>query len=466
MGATLPPVVAIVGRPNVGKSTLFNVLTGTRDALVADIPGLTRDRQYGRTTLDGRPIILVDTGGLTDSAEGLDPLIARQARQAIAEADVVLLVVDARAGLSAADEVLAGALRTAGKPLRVVANKAEGLQPDVAAGEFHALGLGPPWPVSAAHRQGLGALLSEVAAVLGPPDAPPAEADTGTRIAVLGRPNVGKSTLVNRMVGAERVLAFVAPGTTRDSIRVPFARDGRPYTLVDTAGIRRRSRVAETVEKFSVIKALQAITEVDVAVLVIDAREGVTDQDVHLLGLVLEAGRAVVIAANKWDGLAPAQKDRMRAELERRLAFVDYARVHRISALHGTGVGELFRSVDRAAAAADASLPTPALTRHLQAAIAAHPPPLVRGRRIKLRYAHQGGSNPPVIVVHGNQTEALPESYRRYLVHSFRKAFDLQGTPVRLELKGGENPYAGRRNVLTPRQLASRKRLLRHAKRR
>ena len=305
-----------------------------------------------------------------------------------------------------------------------------------------------------------------MSALLGPGGAPPAEADTGTRIAVVGRPNVGKSTLVNRMVGAERVLAFDAPGTTRDSIRVPFARDGRPYTLVDTAGIRRRSRVAETVEKFSVIKALQAITEVDVAVLVIDAREGVTDQDVHLLGLVLEAGRAVVIAANKWDGLAPAQKDRVRAELERRLAFVDYARVHRISALHGTGVGELFRSVDRAAAAADASLPTPALTRHLQAAIAAHPPPLVRGRRIKLRYAHQGGSNPPVIVVHGNQTEALPESYRRYLVHSFRKAFDLQGTPVRLELKGGENPYAGRRNVLTPRQLASRKRLLRHAKRR
>jgi GTP-binding protein len=449
----------------VGKSTLFNALTGTRDALVADVPGLTRDRLYGRARAGGRPLILVDTGGLTDAPDGLDPLVARQARQAIDEADVILFLTDARAGPTPADETLATGLRATGKPVVLAANKGEGLQRELVAGELYALGLGEPAVISAAHRQGLGGLLERVAAHLPPaPEAGAAPEAPGTRIAVVGRPNVGKSTLVNRMVGAERVLAWDEPGTTRDSVPVPFARDGRPYVLVDTAGVRRRGRVSETVEKFSVIKALQAIEAADVAILLVDAREGVTDQDLHLLGHVVEAGRAVVVAANKWDGLPGDRRERVRGELARRLAFVDYARVHRISALHGTGVGELFRSVDEAAAAASASLPTPALTRCLREAVAAHPPPLVRGRRIKLRYAHQGGSGPPVIVVHGTQAESLPDGYRRYLVRAFREAFELRGTPLRVELKSGENPYAGRRNMLTERQRRRRKRLLRHAK--
>ncbi len=458
------PVVAIVGRPNVGKSTLFNRLTGRRDALVADEPGLTRDRQYASARLAGRTFIAVDTGGLTDGASGIDPLIAAQAGQALGEAHAVLFLVDGREGLNAADEAVAVRLRRLGRPVHLVVNKTEGLAPAEAAAEFHALGLGAPWAISSAHGRGVRALME---AVLAPwpetPEAPPGD-EEGVRIAVVGRPNVGKSTLVNRMVGAERVLAYDQPGTTRDSIQVPFRRDGRPYVLVDTAGVRRRSRVGEGIEKFSVIKILQAIEAAHVAVLLVDAREGVTDQDAHLLGHVLDAGRALVIAANKWDGLDPGQRDKTRRDLERRFAFVDFASVHLISALHGTGVGHLFEAVDRAHAAATAKLSTPVLTRLLQEAVSAHPPPLVQGRRIKLRYAHQGGSNPPVVVVHGNQTAALPESYRRYLVRHFRQALDLEGTPVRVELRTGENPYRGRRNTLTPRQQRRRKRLLRHAR--
>lgn len=456
------PVLAIVGRPNVGKSTLFNRITGRRDALVADEPGLTRDRQYGTARVAGRSVIVVDTGGITDNATGIDSLILRQAEQALSEADAVLFLVDGRAGLNADDEAVAERLRRLGRAIFLVVNKTEGFPEATATADFHRLGLGRPWAISSAHGHGVQALLEAVLAPWppGPNASPPTAA--GVRIAVVGRPNVGKSTLVNRMVGEERVLAYDQPGTTRDSIQVPFVRAGRSYVLIDTAGVRRRARVGEGVEKFSVIKALQAIEAAHVAVLVVDAREGVTDQDAHLLGHVLDAGRALVIAANKWDGLDPGQRDKARRDLERKFAFVDFASVHLTSALHGTGVGHLFTAVNQAHEAATRKLSTPALTRHLQEALAAHPPPLVRGRRIKLRYAHQGGSNPPVVVIHGNQTGDVPASYRRYLVRYFREAFHLQGTPVRIEFKTGENPYQDRRNTLTPRQQRRRKRLLRH----
>ena len=468
MRETRVPVVAIVGRPNVGKSTLFNRLTRSRQALVADESGLTRDRQYGRARIGSRTWLVVDTGGLTESDEGLDPLVTRQALQAVEEADLVLLLVDARAGLTPADETIVERLRPYGKPTLVVVNKAEGLDPEVTVAEFHRLGLGSPLAISAVHGDGTNALVEEVEAVLpaSPGEETTPDQNEGVRIAVVGRPNVGKSTLVNRMVGEERVLTYDAPGTTRDSVHVPFQRDGRPYVLIDTAGVRRRARVAERIEKFSIIKTLQAIEAADVVALLLDAQAGVAEQDVHILGHVLEAGRALVLAVNKWDGLAPDERSRVRSELERRLAFIDFAPVHFISALHGSGVGELFAAIDRASASAHRKMPTPLLTRLLQEAVAAHAPPLVRGRRIKLRYAHQGGQSPPVIVIHGNQTEELPESYRRYLVRRFREGLRLEGTPVRIELRTGANPYSERRNELTPRQVRHRRRLIRHVKKR
>jgi len=461
------PVLALVGRPNVGKSTLFNVLTGTRDALVADEPGLTRDRQYGRGRLGQQPYLVVDTGGLTDEAEGIGPLVARQAMQALEEADAALFLVDGRSGLTAADEAIADRLRQTGKPVVLVVNKTEGLEPATATADFHRLGLGEPRPISAAHRRGVQALMEHaLRAIPTSPLEPAPPANAGIRIAILGRPNVGKSTLVNRMVGEERVLAYDRPGTTRDSIFVPFERDGRAYTLIDTAGVRRRARISGTIEKFSVIKTLQAIEAAHVAVLVVDAREGVTDQDAHLLGHAIDAGRALVIAANKWDGLDADRRQRVKAELERRFAFIDFVRIHFISALHGSGVGNLFAAVEQAWTSASSKLGTATLTRILEQAVHHHPPPLVRGRRIKLRYAHQGGQAPPVIVVHGNQTEAVPNTYRRYLARSFRRALALEGTPLRLEFRTGENPYQGRKNPLTPRQRKSRQRLMRHVKKR
>jgi len=461
------PVLVLVGRPNVGKSTLFNVLTGTRDALVADEPGLTRDRQYGRGRLGQRPYLVVDTGGLTDDAEGIGPLIARQAMQALEEADAALFLVDARSSLTAADEAIAARLRRTGKPVVLVVNKTDGLEPAAATAEFHRLGLGEPWPISAAHRRGVQALMEHALRAI-PPSSPKPSllADEGIRIAVLGRPNVGKSTLVNRMVGEERVLAYDRPGTTRDSIFVPFERDGQSYTLIDTAGVRRRARISGTIEKFSVIKTLQAIEAAHVAVLLVDAHEGVTDQDAHLLGHALDAGRALVIAANKWDGLDAEQRQRVKSELERHFAFIDFARIHFISALHGSGVGNLFAAVQQAWTSATSKLATATLTRILEQAVHRHAPPLVRGRRIKLRYAHQGGQAPPVIVVHGNQTEAVPNAYRRYLARSFRRALALEGTPLRVEFRTGENPYQGRKNPLTPRQRKHRQRLMRHVKKR
>ncbi len=459
------PVIALVGRPNVGKSTLFNRLTRSRDALVADQPGLTRDRKYGIGRLGDRPYLVVDTGGISGEADGVEALMDRQVRLAIEEADHILFLVDAREGLTGGDEQIAAELRRTGKPVTLVVNKSESLDRELAAAEFHALGLGEPVPVSAAHGRGVKPLVNEVLETLPPAEEAPEE-EKGVQIAVVGRPNVGKSTLINRLLGEERLVAYDQPGTTRDSVQVPFEHQGKRYTLIDTAGVRRRARVSEAIEKFSVIKALQAMEQANVVLLVLDAHEGVTEQDANLAGHVLESGRALVVVVNKWDGLDPDQRERVKAELERRLPFLSFAEVRFVSALHGTGVGHLMEAVDRAWRAATADLKTAELTRVLEQAVQEHQPPLVRGRRIKLRYAHQGGRNPPVIVIHGNQTESVPAAYRRYLVNRFREAFDLWGTPVRIEFRTAENPYKGRRNKLTPRQRQKRRRLMKHVKRR
>ncbi|MEL7535701.1 MAG: ribosome biogenesis GTPase Der [Pseudomonadota bacterium] len=454
------PVVAIVGRPNVGKSTLFNRLTRTRDALVADYPGLTRDRQYGFGRVGPVPYLVVDTGGLSGDAEGVDALMAAQVERAIDEADVALFIVDARDGLSSSDTDIAAWLRRRGIAVRLVVNKAEGLDADLVGSEFYALGVGEPAVVSAAHGDRVAALMEAVLTPFEAATEPTEQTSAGITICVAGRPNVGKSTLINRIVGEERVVAFDQPGTTRDSITVPFERDGEPYTLIDTAGVRRRSRVSEAIEKFSIVKALQAIDRADVVISVLDAQEGITEQDVSLLGLVVERGRALVVAINKWDGLDNEQRRAVRDAIDRRMPFLDFARKHYISALHGSGVGDLFGDVRRAYRAATVDLPASKLTGALEAALEAHPPPLVRRRRIRLRYAHQGGRNPPVIVIHGSQTDRIPDSYRRYLINYFRKVFRLSGTPIRLKFRTGENPFAGRRNTLTPRQQRKRDRLM------
>lgn len=447
-------VVALVGRPNVGKSTLFNRLTGTRDALVVDVPGVTRDRIYGSCTVSGHPWLVVDTGGLSGNSGEIDQLVASQARQAIEEADLVLLLVDARSGLTAGDEQVGTLLRRLGKPVLVAVNKSEGLPAELAAAEFYSLGLGDPVVISAAHGQGIQTLLAEISAMA--PGAPSDQAgerlepDGGAtlRLAVVGRPNVGKSTFINRLLGEERVLTSDLPGTTRDAIHVPFERDGQRYLLVDTAGVRRRSRVHEVVERFSVIKTLRAIEAAHVVVLMLDARQGIAEQDASLLGFVAERGRGLVIAVNKWDGLERNQREQVRVDLARRLSFLDYVRFHFISALHGSGIIDVLDSVQEAFQAAWRDLPTPELTRVLQDAVSEHQPPLVGGFRVKLRYAHQGGRNPPLIVVHGNRVAKLPLAYQRFLTNRFRQAFGLRGTPVRVEFRSGDNPYrpqAGKR---------------------
>lgn len=461
----MKPVIALVGRPNVGKSTLFNCLTESRDALVADVPGLTRDRKYGDGRLGGSVYIVVDTGGLTGEADALDGLMARQAQQAIDESDAVLFLVDGRAGLSAADETIATHLRRCGKPVHLVVNKTDGLDENTAVGDFFRLGLGQPLAIAASHGRGVANMIQHVLEGFDAAEPEIESADTNNiRIALIGRPNVGKSTLINRLIGEERVVAFDQPGTTRDSIFIPFERDEQRYTLIDTAGIRRRGKVNDTVEKFSIIKALQAIMEANVVFVLIDAREGVTDQDLSLLGEVLQQGRALVLAVNKWDGLETDQRDKIKADIERRLGFIDFAEIHFISALHGSGVGNLLDAAERAYDSAMRNLPTPRLTKLLEEAVIMHQPPLVRGRRIKLRYAHQGGKNPPIIVVHGNQIDRLPEDYKRFLTHFFHKKLKLNGSPLRIQLKAGKNPYEGRRNTLTPRQEYRRKRLIRHVK--
>ncbi|KAA0013099.1 ribosome biogenesis GTPase Der [Billgrantia pellis] len=439
----MTPVIALVGRPNVGKSTLFNRLTRSRDALVADFPGLTRDRKYGNGALGGKAYTVIDTGGISGDEEGIDAAMAEQSLVAIDEADIVLFLVDARAGLHVADEAIANHLRVNQKKTWLVVNKTDGLEEHSAMADFWSLGLGDPLPIAAAHGRNVTALIEEVLAPFPERDLS-VPADTGTkgiRIGVIGRPNVGKSTLVNRLLGEERVVVFDEAGTTRDAIEIPFERRGKPYVLVDTAGVRRRKNVREIAEKFSIIKTLEAIKECHVAVMVLDARSGLVEQDLHLLDYVLTTGRALVMAVNKWDGLEQDAKEKMRAEIKRRLGFADYAELHFISALHGTGVGDLYPSIERAFASANSHWSTNRLTTLLQDAVSQHPPPLVHGRRIKLRMAHQGGSNPPIIVVHGNQTEALPEAYKRYLTNTFRKVLKVRGTPIRFEFRSGKNPY-------------------------
>ncbi len=461
------PVVAIIGRPNVGKSTLFNALSGSRAALVADRPGMTRDRHYRTARLGARRVVLIDTGGLDDDPDPVGRLIGEQSLRAVEEADLVVLLLDAREGLMPGDSDIAALLRRRGRPALAVVNKIDGVEPISASAPFHALGLGEPLAVSAAQRRGLTALTRALLARL-PAAGPGEEVDERARrirVAIVGRPNVGKSTLVNRLVGEPRVLAHDLPGTTRDTIDVPFSRDGRDYLLLDTAGIRRRSRVQGTAERLSVVRSLQAIGSAHVAVVVLDAHAGLGEQDLRLLGQVIEEGRACVVAVNKWDGLESGERRRVRGELERRLRFVEYATRCYCSALHGSGLGELLGAVAAAWEAATRKLATPELTRILAEAVEDSPPPLLHGRRIKLRYAHQGGSNPPRVVIHGNQTERLPEHYRRYLARRFREAFGLHGTPLVIELRSGENPFAGRRNRLTPRQLRHRRRLIRHARR-
>jgi GTP-binding protein len=463
------PVIAIVGRPNVGKSTLFNALTRSRDALVADRPGVTRDRNYGFGKIGERRYVLIDTGGLSDDDDEIAQLTSGQAEAAIAESDVVLFLVDARAGMNADDQRIAIHLRSSGKSIVVVCNKSDGLDLTLAGADFHTLGFSHLLCISASHRRGLKPLMDTAFELLPPADIDPDDTlddSDGVRVAIVGRPNAGKSTLVNRLTRSNRVVAHDMPGTTRDSVRVPFERDGERYVLIDTAGLRRRSRVDDAVEKFSAIKTLKAIDASQVVVLMLDASEGITDHDAHLLGLVLDAGRAVVIAANKWDGLDSGKRDHIRTELERRLRFVNYVPIHMTSALQGSGLSEVLATVRRVHAAATANLPTPELTRLLHGAVERTPPPLVRGRRIKLRYAHQGGSSPPRIVIHGNQTESLPDHYRRYLERTFREAFGLHGTPIFLELRTGENPFKGKRNPLTPNQQRKRQRLIRRVKKR
>jgi GTP-binding protein len=459
------PVVALVGRPNVGKSTLFNAMTRTRDALVADVPGLTRDRKYGYARIGPRPCVVVDTGGLVEVTQGVERQMAEQTLKAIEEADRVLLLVDARQGCVPADMHVASVLRRSGKSVIVVANKAESQDPDIAGADFQQLGFGAPAAISASHGQGIEELLELALAGIAVAPEQPGEVAAGEgeiRVAVVGRPNVGKSTLINRLLGEERLVTFDQPGTTRDAVFVPFERDGQRYTLIDTAGVRRRSRVSNALEKFSIVKTLQAIEEANVVIGVLDAQDTVAEQDASLLGLINEQGRALVIAVNKWDGIDPSQRDSIRDGVDLRLDFLAYAPVHFISARHGTGVGELMASVRSAYQAAMKELPTKDLTRALEQALVMHQPPLVRGRRIKLRYAHQGGRNPPIVVIHGNQTQHVPDTYRRYLENHFRHTFRLKGTPLRIEFRTDDNPFSGRRNELTPRQQRKRGRLIKN----
>ena len=437
------PTIALVGRPNVGKSTLFNRLTKTRDALVADFPGLTRDRHYGRGVVGDRPYLVIDTGGFEPAADtGILVEMAKQTLQAVDEADAVVFLVDGRQGVTAQDKVIAERLRRSGRPVLLAVNKSEGMNRAIAAADFYELGLGEPYAISSAHGEGVRDLVN--LALEGFPLEPEAAEDEGRppKIAIVGRPNVGKSTLVNALLGEERVIAFDQAGTTRDSIHIDFERDGKQYTLVDTAGIRRRGKVFEAIEKFSVIKTLQSIEDANVVVLVLDAQDAITEQDGSLAAFVLETGRALVVAVNKWDGLKEDQREVVKKDIDRKLNFLTYAKFHFLSALKGQGLPPLMKSVDAAYAAAMSSLSTPKLTRVLEAAVEQHQPPVSGAIRPKLRYAHQGGKNPPIIIIHGNHVTRIHASYRRYLEGFFRKSFELSGTPLLVQFKQGANPYA------------------------
>ncbi|MGL9772967.1 MAG: ribosome biogenesis GTPase Der [Sodalis sp. (in: enterobacteria)] len=486
------PIVALVGRQNVGKSTLFNRLTRTRDALVADFPGLTRDRKYGRAEWEGHEFIVIDTGGIDGTEEGVDTRMAGQSLVAIEEADIVLFMVDGRAGLLAADKGIARHLRRREKTTVIVANKTDGIDAASAVGDFYSLGMGEIVPIAASHGRGINSLLEQVLLPLVSDGLPVAEADDEDEFApwpddeaealaleeeepfdpqslpiklvIVGRPNVGKSTLTNRILGEERVVVYDMPGTTRDSIYIPMVRDEREYVLIDTAGVRKRGKVTETVEKFSVIKTLQAIEGANVVLLVIDAREGISDQDLSLLGFILNSGRSLLIAVNKWDGLSSETRDEVKEALGHRLGFIDFARVHFISALHGSGVSNLFESVNEAYQCATKRVSTALLTRIMRMAVDEHQPPLVRGRRVKPKYAHAGGYNPLIVVIHGTQVKDLPDTYKRYLMNYFRRSLEIMGTPIRIQFNEGANPFAGRRNTLTPTQLRKRKQLMSHIK--
>ncbi|WP_305405802.1 ribosome biogenesis GTPase Der [Photobacterium leiognathi] len=489
------PVVALVGRPNVGKSTLFNRLTRTRDALVADFPGLTRDRKYGRAELEEHEFIVIDTGGIDGTEEGVETKMAEQSLAAIEEADVVLFLVDGRAGLTAADEAIAKHLRSRDKPTFLVVNKVDGIDADSACAEFWRLGVDAMYQIAATQNRGVTALMEralapfsdklnaelaengkeqevsieDLTSVEDIEKANLSEADAEAaykrlqeqpiKLAIIGRPNVGKSTLTNRILGEERVVVYDMPGTTRDSIYIPMERDGQEYVLIDTAGIRRRKNMHQAVEKFSVIQTLKAVEDANVVLLVIDARENISDQDLSLLGFALNAGRSLVIAVNKWDGLDNEVKERVKSELDRRLGFVDFARIHFISALHGTGVGHLYESVIEAYQSATKRISTSLLTRIMQMAQDDHQPPMIRGRRVKLKYAHAGGYNPPIIVVHGNQVNELPGSYKRYLMNYYRKSLEMMGTPIRIQFQNSENPFETKKQKLTVSQERQRKRL-------
>ena len=457
------PVIALVGRPNVGKSTLFNRLTRSRDALVVDQPGMTRDRKYGDGKVGEYSYIVIDTGGLSGETEGLDGLMAAQSWLAVEEANIILFMTDAHDGLTATDEAIAKRLRNTGKKVILVVNKIDGQHAEVVVAEFFALGLGEPKGIAASQGRGVTALIESTLADLPEPEVEPGVV-AGIKIAIVGRPNVGKSTLVNRILGEERVVAFDMPGTTRDSIYLPFERDGQQYTIIDTAGVRKRGKVHEVAEKYSVIKALQAIQDANVVIMVLDAQDTVSEQDLTLLGYIMDAGRALVIAINKWDGLEEDQKEKIKTELDYKLPFLSFAKKKFISALHGTGVGDLFGYVQTAYASAMAEFPTPKLTKLLEYLVQQHQPPIVHGHRIKLRYAHQGGKNPPIIVIHGNQTESVPDSYRRYLFNAFLKRLNLHGTPIRIEFKTGANPFKDKKNKLTTKQQQKRRRLMKHVK--
>ena len=440
----MKPTLVLVGRPNVGKSTLFNRLTRTRDALVADLPGLTRDRHYGHGRLGHKPFLVVDTGGFEPLAKsGIVHEMARQAEAAIAEGDVILFMVDARTGLAPQDKEIAHLLRRAGRPVHLVVNKAEGMARAVVGAEFHELGMGEPRVISGAHGEGVRELLDLALAPYGADeDGESAQPGQGPRVAIVGRPNVGKSTLINALLGEERVIAFDMPGTTRDAIEVPFERNGRSYALIDTAGLRRKGRVFEAVEKFSVIKTLQAVEQANVVVLMVDASQDISDQDAHIAGFCIEAGRALVLAVNKWDAIDDYRRERIKQDVARKLNFLDFAKLHCISAREGQGIAGVLSSVDQAYAAAMVKLPTPQLTRVLQAAVQKQQPPRRGNVRPKLRYAHQGGQNPPIIVIHGNALDAVPAAYTRYLEKTFLDAFRLQGTPLRIQYKSSHNPFA------------------------
>ena len=443
----MKPVIALVGRPNVGKSTLFNRLTRSRDALVADLPGLTRDRHYGEGRIGERPFLVIDTGGFEPVAkEGIMFEMAKQTKQAVAEADMVIFIVDGRQGLTPHDKTITDFLRKSGRPVMLVVNKSEGMRYTAVVSDFYELGMGDPYAISSAHGDGVADLVEEALnlAFAQRPEEPEElePSDHGIKIAIVGRPNVGKSTLINTLVGEQRVIAFDMPGTTRDSIEIPFERDGKLYTLIDTAGIRRRGKVFEAIEKFSVVKTLQSISEANVVILLLDAQQDISEQDAHIAGFILESGRALVVGINKWDGLTSDRRDEIKIDLDRKLSFLSFAKFHFISALKSTGIAQMMKSVDGAYAAATANLPTPKLTRALEEAVEHQQPRRKGSIRPKLRYAHQGGQNPPVIVIHGNALEAIDANYKRYLEKHFRETFSLVGTPLRIELRSGKNPFA------------------------